>query len=477
MKLPTLRRAGCASEFLEFFEDCHPLLEHTPADTLAEFQSFNLACHVVANGVGVAGAVMLSAETVAATSAPALGSDSGVELLLCFELTCPAVEVAALSPGQVVESGCDEDGRVEAPCRLSCQEGYEASAVTEGVCTARWIHEEEVAVAEYVGQSVTCSPEKNADGTMAESYCQMEKVEVILDCCELQAAGAGDGSSESSADSSSSCGTDQPPSTCSVECAERWNPLVEDCGAYLAEYQVLSESCEEQAAGFLGSAPSTVTVSGLTEHGEGNGVYSIALTTIGGKPLWIKPPSSPGRQTYNLYAVNEPHDGWVLGPDHTTYIAIIESYEGLPPWQLHNWQEAIDSEGGTSTVRVQLSPGYSDNDCHEALQLLTPALTETCCKALMTGDDEGTESRRTFEDHLEARSAPEQCHYDCASEWYEYSVDCADFLGRTRPFLADFSSTCAETHASMSIYNVYGHLTNNGHEDHFFNAEQGLVYR
>ena len=59
-------------------------------------------------------------------------------------------------------------------------QGYEASGAAEGVCTARWLEREQVAVAEYTGQAVTCEPERNADGTMAESFCRLEQTEAIL---------------------------------------------------------------------------------------------------------------------------------------------------------------------------------------------------------------------------------------------------------------------------------------------------------
>ena len=100
----------------------------------------------------------------------------------------------------------------------------------------------------------------------------------------------------------------QPPAVCTVGCAERWNPLVEDCAQYLSELQPLTEACEAQAQAFLGEAPSTVTVTGLIVHHDDNGKYSIAPRTIGGKPYWTK--SHP---TAYLYAVNEPHQGYAIG--------------------------------------------------------------------------------------------------------------------------------------------------------------------
>ena len=143
---------------------------------------------------------------------------------------------------------------------------------------------------------------------MAESFCRMEMTEAVLDCCEMafaidsdeqeaqqQGAVFGDGNEPTS---SANCGTPpdrQPPAVCTVGCAERWNPLVEDCAQYLTELQPLTEACEARAQQFLGEAPSTVTVTGLAVHHDDNGNYSIAPRTIGGKPTGPKrtrPPTS-----------------------------------------------------------------------------------------------------------------------------------------------------------------------------------------
>ena len=151
---------------------------------------------------------------------------------------------------------------------------------------------------------------------MAESFCRMEMTEAVLDCCEMafaidsdeQGAVFGDGNEPTS---SANCGTPpdrQPPAVCTVGCAERWNPLVEDCAQYLTELQPLTEACEARAQQFLGEAPSTVTVTGLAFHHDDNGNYSIAPRTIGGKPYWTK--ADP---TAFLYAVNEPHQGYAIG--------------------------------------------------------------------------------------------------------------------------------------------------------------------
>ena len=73
-------------------------------------------------------------------------------------------------------------------CRLGCSDGFEISAAEDGYCTLAEIG----SLAVYSDQSVTCPPEMEQNGQMLESYCKMV-------------------------------------ATCVVECAEIWEPLVEDC--------------------------------------------------------------------------------------------------------------------------------------------------------------------------------------------------------------------------------------------------------
>ena len=173
---------------------------------------------------------------------------------MCFPIQCPAPSLPETG-GAVIEAGtCAADGSIGDRCRLGCKVGYDESNVVEGRCEARWLEREEVAVAEYVGQDVTCLPARNPDGSMAKSYCRMERAEAILDCCDQEAQG------QQQVPEQTGCSTTRPPQTCSLGCAERWLPLLEDCEPFLAEFQPLSEACEAKAGEFLGKAPSTVTV-------------------------------------------------------------------------------------------------------------------------------------------------------------------------------------------------------------------------
>ena len=220
----------------------------------------------------------------------------------------------------VTEIGtCAPGGALDSICRLGCSEGYEASHIAEGRCLPRWFAHDEVAVAEYTGQNVTCTPEMNKDGSMAESWCRMERDEALRSCC------ASAGSSEPA------CGPDAPPQACELPCAEVWLPLSRSCEQYFAADELLTAQCEDVASAFLGVAPATVQISGFACHPLADGEYHIGSRTVGGKPYWRKLPTESGGPTFYLYAVVEPHSGYAIGESLSSYDAWLETYENLPP--------------------------------------------------------------------------------------------------------------------------------------------------
>ena len=214
---------------------------------------------------------------------------------------------------------CGSGGALDSICRLACSEGFEASHISEGRCLPRWFERDEVAVAEYTGQNVTCRPEMNQDGSMAESWCRMERDEALRRCC----ASAGN--------SGPSCGPDAPPETCELACAEVWLPLSRSCEQYYAADELLTNLCEDVASAFLVVAPATVQISGFVCHPSADGEYHIGSRTVGGKPYWFKLPTESGAPTLYLYAVEEPHPGYACGESLSSYIAWLETYENLPP--------------------------------------------------------------------------------------------------------------------------------------------------
>eukprot|EP01052_Picozoa_sp_SAG31_P009569 SAG31_NODE_505_length_14757_cov_20.172943_14_plen_422_part_00 len=314
-RLPSVcDQSNCAHEYLHFFNDCNSQLSRLPEEQLQPLRGFNAACETYAGGIGVGDAVVLEANDLApppcedsrencGTVVQALSCetdlcptcalahqcdlscnfcDSGSKgeedspLLLCFDVTCNAPSIQ--EPGKIISAGCDDAGALGTSCRLGCSTGYDESDVSDGSCVARWLSDEQIAVAEYSGQRITCLPARNADGSLSESFCRMQLVEVILDCCDMVQSG----------NQETACGTQSPPTACSLGCAERWLPLAEDCDNSLADFQQLTAACEDQALALVGEAPSTVSVSGMSVHVDGNGLYSIASRTIGGHPYWTK---------------------------------------------------------------------------------------------------------------------------------------------------------------------------------------------
>lgn len=83
---------------------------------------------------------------------------------LCFPVVCRAPSI--LTKGVVIQAGCEAGGSIGDTCRLGCSIGYEETEAVEGACVVRWLEREEVAVAEYSNQAVTCAPARNMDGSM-----------------------------------------------------------------------------------------------------------------------------------------------------------------------------------------------------------------------------------------------------------------------------------------------------------------------
>eukprot|EP01052_Picozoa_sp_SAG31_P002654 SAG31_NODE_95_length_25901_cov_24.763700_24_plen_548_part_00 len=358
----------------------------------------------------------------------------------------------------VAEVGtCEPEGALDTICRLTCSEGFEESGVTEGRCMPLWYEHDEIAVAQYVGQNVTCTPERNQDGTLGEHYCQMERTEALLSCCASITSGP-----------NHACDSDSLPQSCTLACAELWLPLSRDCEQYFAADQILTSMCEDMASQFLGVSPSTVEINGFDCHPDANGIFRIGSTTVRGKAHWVKAgPCTLGTSDTAcfLYAVDEPHAGYAIGSTLDTYIAWLETYESTPPWGVHSWHEVCRADESVDQRRISLTPGYSNENCAEFLRLKSGDLTEACCT---NGD--------SWDELLATGTAPIECGWDCAHVWYEYQNDCANFLDTFYPALATFTSTCTERHNRMVVYDTDGVLTEHGFDDHHFMAQQGLVY-
>eukprot|EP01051_Picozoa_sp_SAG22_P001958 SAG22_NODE_83_length_21704_cov_58.556584_1_plen_326_part_10 len=259
-RLPEHCSADCAAVFLPWFGEgrgtCFTALD---LDEMAEqtFTAFAAVCETENSAVNMTGAIFIRP------------SDSQNSTLICFDATCGAAPILE-QRGAIVVEGCEAGAPLGAVCRLGCSAGFEISAAEDGHCSLSEVG----SLAVYTGHSVTCSPETEQNGQMSESYCRMAATEAMLDCCELENV------------EGVVCAADVPPTTCVVECAEIWEPLVEDCEQHLQDFQQLTAECAEVADSFLARAPSSLTVAGLQCLTDANGVYQVA-DTVGGKPHWV----------------------------------------------------------------------------------------------------------------------------------------------------------------------------------------------
>ena len=78
--------------------------------------------------------------------------------------------------------------------------------------------------------------ETEPNGQVTAFYCRMAATEAMLDCCELERV------------EGVVCAADIQPTTCVVECAELWEPLVEDCEEHLQDFQQLTAECARFSA-------------------------------------------------------------------------------------------------------------------------------------------------------------------------------------------------------------------------------------
>eukprot|EP01051_Picozoa_sp_SAG22_P005321 SAG22_NODE_312_length_12614_cov_4.783540_9_plen_2027_part_00 len=388
------------------------------------------------------------------------GGGGGGGFNYCTDPVCAALPTPPAERGSVVIEGCAAGGALGSLCRIGCLQGFEAAGEQEGSCSLGG--GADGALAAYIGQSVTCNPERAPDGTMSAAYCELASTEAILDCCELLSSPSGGGGGGGGG--LSSCSEANPPQTCPLGCAERWLPLFENCEIHLSEFAGLSAACEAVAGEFLSRAPSALTVSGLECHPDANGVYQLQQDTIGGKAHWQREVDG---QTFHVYAINEPHNGWVVGDSLDSFFLIIESYEEPPPWGQHEWREVCHADGAEQERAVLLEPAFTAGECEEELRLLSPEMTEFCC----------AEGDPTFEELVDAGTSLTDCPYDCAHRWFLYSEECGEHLTSRHPGLAAFSAACTSTHAAMAVISpVDGHLAAGAEDEHFFSSQQGLMY-
>eukprot|EP01052_Picozoa_sp_SAG31_P044675 SAG31_NODE_7878_length_1575_cov_2.176829_1_plen_185_part_00 len=176
--------------------------------------------------------------------------------------------------------------------------------------------------------------------------------------------------------------------------------------SHLQDFQQLTAECAEVADSFLARAPSSLTVAGLQCISDANGEYQLS-DTVGGKPHWVLNDST-GHVMYNLYAVDEPVEAWVIGATLGDNFCIIESYENDPPWGAHVWRVRC---GGSSAMdqMIALTPSFSDHDCSQAISLMNAELSDFCF--------DQADSAADFRETIYYEQAPKTCEYDCAYLW------------------------------------------------------------
>ena len=103
--------------------------------------------------------------------------------LLCFPVECHAPSIQ--TKGAVVQEGCAAGGAIGDTCRLGCSTGYDETDAVEGTCVVQWLEHEEAAVAEYANQAVTCSPARNADGSMVRACFLPNAAALIAECLSI----------------------------------------------------------------------------------------------------------------------------------------------------------------------------------------------------------------------------------------------------------------------------------------------------
>ena len=156
LSLPAHCAADCAAVFLPWFGDGHGscfAALHLDEMTVQVFASFAESCRGENSGVDMSGAIFVP---------PSGGSPES--MLLCFDASCGAAPVLE-QRGAVVLEGCVAGGSLGAVCRLGCRAGYTMASAQDGQCTLSEVG----TVAIYSGQTVACSPVREALDSLMRS--------------------------------------------------------------------------------------------------------------------------------------------------------------------------------------------------------------------------------------------------------------------------------------------------------------------
>eukprot|EP01047_Picozoa_sp_COSAG01_P062784 COSAG01_NODE_8040_length_2945_cov_2.114195_1_plen_532_part_01 len=333
----------------------HPCQNGATCITLVSQSKYRCTCTLGFGGVNC---------DVAELEVVELANGNGVRAM-CFPVPHCA-EFVSVAP-EAILSGCLGGGTLGSACVVDCMQGYVATHSTPGSC----ILSLDGKSAEYVGQSVTCEPEASTDGSFSHNYCVVEADQIISrDCCDGLTAAA--------------CAV-RPPSisNCTITCAEAWLPLWGGCEQHLADFTVLSTSCEATAENILSGAPPSLTIAGLTCHSLANGLYEQRVHTVSAKPAWSR--TLPDGQRTVLFFRETP-DRWCLAqtsasdsgfdPATSHCFGSFDSYADLPPWHASTWNE--ECAGRSVDANLNIDPGYTQVRCQQAFAAKLTELRRLC---------------------------------------------------------------------------------------------------
>lgn len=450
---------SCAAALMSVYSNCMNLLDGWISSSTPAIGRFVEQCRAVDSHDGaVMGARRLQgtrdntankADPRQVTQLPFSAQNKNRALAMsCVRLPlCP--QFVPHVPHQVVKTGCHSGGLTPLPrvrkaskCTLTCEQGFEEIHPVVGSCSIS-----ANGTASYQGQSVTCKPETLPDGSFSAVYCRVEANSVLRQHCAKMKP--------------------TQPTKCTITCAEAWLPLWSSCSSSLREFRSVTAKCESTAQTLLMASPSTITISGLICHSYANGRYHLRPHTVAAKSSWA---FTTQDSRVLLLTFRESPDRWCLaeGTESAACFAQFISYEPEPPWHTVSWLE--ECVGRSQVDRLTLTPGFTSNDCKQALKLVTQEVDQFCCAGphkCRIGSAKGT--------------APKRCNYDCARIWVPFETDCHDYLRKTRRSQFDaFTNQCSKTFANMKVIKKVGSVYANTVHSQFhatFVASKDLMYR
>lgn len=236
---------------------------------------------------------------------------------------------------------------------------------------------------------------------------------------------------------------ENPTSVCSVACAEHWMPVVEHCGDQLPVLEMaapgLSGLCEAAVSSILATAPSMMTVTGLTCHDDANADYSLLQAPHNGRAQYQ---AGGWRMYWTPSYGNTGGPAWVIDHDQddTHSPCYLISTGDASPSGDSNWREWCDSAWTGSRLSVVASlPDAAW--CMTSLDALSVGLTSTCCR-----EEDGETCGQNGQ-------LPGVCTVDCAALWSPYARACPRGLTQLQgsPLGTFFGDKCGAAAVALNV--------------------------